>query len=189
MKNDLEERYALYSDDKLEEIVKKGQPIFTKEAIETANKELHNRGWDSDSLSELSTSVNDSTEFDENLYESKNNKKKGFFEFDYKPIIIAIIMLAINFYLANVAYIYQTTGSRPFGSIYISSMGFMHDIFFRAIAIGLIYFYADKQKSKYKVIWIILGLLFGAWALLIIGIYELFVDYEKEEYKNHETLV
>lgn len=100
----------------------------------------------------------------------------------FLPLILGGIFLIINFFMAQAIYSYNVTGIGSGILIdYIRSVGIFHDVIFRVIIVGIIVSYRQKQKGDYLALWVIAGLLFGAWVLVLVGIIELLTSYPVEE--------
>lgn len=203
MKNSLDEKYHTFEDEKLFSILTSKKDEYQIEALETAERVLTSRGHKIDLKQMYTEKFVDF--FDEDLISIAKHNKENYSDIaievvenmleqrgfqlearevkvekktNYKPLLVGIILIVLNFYFAGVIYEYNITG-RGSGFLInnLSTYGLMLDVLFRVITIGLIIYYRQKQEGKYLIIWIILGLFFGAWILIIVGILELITDY------------
>lgn len=178
MDNDLKLRYSSYSNEKLLSIMETGMPSYTITAIEVAKEILKNRGFEESEFSINEKKVDELKEKElaegtlEILYKTNPNSK-----LNYTPLLISILFIGLNFFLSGIIYRHSLTGKGPEIS---EGMGILFDVLLRVITIGLIFYYAQKQKSNFLFVWIILGLLLGAWPLLVIGFIELITEYPDE---------
>ncbi len=214
MEENLRERYNAYEDEKLFEILTSTNNEYEVQALEIARDILIERGHNIN-LKALFTAQFDSY-FDEDLieivesrrdtyqlvaieaiedilkqrgYEIETETEKKAQGFNFKPLIIGIILLAFNFYLSGEIYRYNITGIGSEILIsYVRDVGIFHDVLIRLIVIGIIAYYSNKQKSKYLGFWVIAGIIFGAWALIVVGFSELMTDYSTlDEENNNEN--
>lgn len=182
MDKKLEKRYASYTDEKLKEILEIGMPGYTEDALRVAQEILISRGLGEVELSELDSDykkIDPTLESGDDLQLFQTDGKTS--TINYTPILVGIVLLAMNYYLAGAIYEYNVTGKGSAAIDYMRSIGVVHDVFFRAIIVGFIIYYVQKQKGKYLWLWILLGILFGAWALIGVGVLELLTDYEGKD--------
>lgn len=176
MKENLLKSYKNYSDEELMKILESDPGKFTTEAKAAAKETLESRGI--------------TVDFEINIEETSTRKKSEKSKTNYKPLIIGIILLAFNFYAANVIYQYEIAGRmEPEWLVhYLSKMGIFHDILMRAIVIMGIVYYRMKQKGKYLALWIIAGALLGAWVLAVVGMIEIATDFSDEKFRDNQPV-
>jgi len=143
-------RFSEFTDEELTNIVENGAEDFLESDINIIEGILRKRGYDIEISEEKIEPVN------------------------YVPIVIGLLFIALNFYLASMAYNYEITGIGNFVTSYLIEVGIWHDITLRVIIIMIILYYRSKRKKANYILWTIAGLIFGAWALVGAGIPNLF---------------
>lgn len=99
----------------------------------------------------------------------------------YFPIVVSILLLLLNFYLAGGIYNFETTGKENVASLYLKDIGVVHDLVIRFFILWILFHYRQKTDSNSNILWYLLGIILGAWGLLIFGIYKLISTSKKDE--------
>jgi len=167
---DIYQKLIHFSDKSLIEIVESISGRFDNEEVQVASKILKERGFD----------IITEAEFKVKKAEESKKSSESSTNLNFKPLIIGIVLIGLNFFISGVIYEYNVTGQTDFPVIidYLRDMGITHDILVRGLVLLLVFHYINKQDNgKHMWLWVILGLAFGGWLLIVIGVKELLTTY------------
>jgi len=206
MENELKKRYENFEDEKLlsiliakkneykEEAIKIAEQILIERGLKINRKEMFvekfNKYYDDDLISILETNQEEYQDLaievvteilNQRGFDIEEEEEIAKASPNYKPLVFGILLIAFNFIISGIIYEYNLTGR---GQAFINLLPgnfIAFDIFLRVIVVGIILHYTKKQGSNYKILWVIGGVIFGAWALIPLGIMELLTDYHLDE--------
>ena len=181
----MEKNSASLSDEELLEIIKKGKTDYSDNDISAAEEILLQRGMDIIELAQFKydhTDVEEPEDKQGSLISPAERGKR--ISATAMPLLLGIIFLAFNYSVSSAIFDYNVTGKSSALANYGLGMGIAHDILLRLVILAIVTYYIERRNGKNLWVWIIIGIVFGAWTLIAVGFNELTRGSDEKEDLN-----